>query len=54
MKSLKYFPEVVALGNAFINRKKERSDLISRVKSNKHSVLIAPRRYDKTSLVIKM
>ncbi|MHB1948216.1 MAG: AAA family ATPase [Gammaproteobacteria bacterium] len=54
MNILKYFPEGVALGEAFINREKERNYLISRIKANKHSVLIAPRRYGKTSLVMKV
>ena len=54
MNILKYFPEGVALGDAFINREKERSYLINRVKSSTHSVLIAPRRYGKTSLVMKV
>ena len=54
MNLVKYFPEGVALGEAFINRDKERSYLIKRIQSNKHSVLMAPRRYGKTSLVIKV
>lgn len=54
MKILKYFPEGVALGPAFINREDERKLLCSRIKSNKHCVLMAPRRYGKTSLVIKV
>ncbi len=54
MNILKYFPEGVALGDAFINREKERSYLINRIKSNKHSIVIAPRRYGKTSLVMKV
>ena len=54
MNILKHFPEGVALGDAFLNREKERSYLINRVKSNKHSVLMAPRRYGKTSLVMKV
>jgi len=54
MNSLKYFPEGVALGNAFINRENERKLLCNRVKSNKHTVLMAPRRYGKTSLVMKV
>jgi hypothetical protein len=49
-----YFPEGLALGDAFINREKERAYLINRVKLNKHTVLIAPRRYGKTSLVTKV
>lgn len=54
MNTLKYFPEGIALGDAFINREKERRYLIGRIKSNKHSVLIAPRRYGKTSLVMQV
>lgn len=50
----KYFPEGIAFGDAFINREDERKLLISRIKSNKHTVLMAPRRYGKTSLVIKV
>ncbi len=51
---LDYFPEGVAQGEAFINREDERDYLIKRIKSNKHCVLIAPRRYGKTSLVMKV
>jgi hypothetical protein len=54
MNNLKYFPEGVALGEAFINREEERKRLSNRIKSNKHSVLMAPRRYGKTSLVMKV
>jgi AAA+ ATPase superfamily predicted ATPase len=54
MESIKYFPEGVALGDAFINRETERLFLINRIKANKHSVLMAPRRYGKTSLVMKV
>lgn len=54
METTKYFPEGVALGDAFINRETERNLLINRIKSNKHSVLMAPRRYGKTSLVMKV
>ncbi|MDX1902190.1 MAG: ATP-binding protein [Gammaproteobacteria bacterium] len=51
---IKYFPEGVALGSAFVNREDERNLLINNIKHNKHSVLIAPRRYGKTSLVLKV
>lgn len=51
---IKYFPEGVALGDAFINREHERKNLIARVKANQHTVLMAPRRYGKTSLVMKV
>lgn len=54
MSGLKYFPEGIALGDSFINRHNERKLLSNRIKSNKHSVLMAPRRYGKTSLVIKV
>lgn len=54
MNVLRYFPEGVALGGAFINRENERIYLINRIKSNKHSVLMGPRRYGKTSLVMKV
>lgn len=50
----KYFPEGVALGPAFINRIEERKFLINRINANKHTVLIAPRRYGKTSLVMQV
>ncbi len=42
------------MGDSFINRIEERKNLISRVRSNKHTVLIGPRRYGKTSLVMKV
>ena len=50
----KYFPEGLALGEAFINRSEERNLLINRIKSVKHTVLMAPRRYGETSLVTKV
>lgn len=54
MEAIKYFPEGIATGEAFINRIKERQYLSSRIKSARHTVLIAPRRYGKTSLVTKV
>jgi len=51
---MKYFPEGIARGNAFINREEERNVLINRIKANQHTVLIAPRRYGKTSLVTRV
>ncbi len=50
----KFFPEGIALGEAFLNRQEECKYLISRIKANKHSVLMAPRRYGKTSLVLRV
>lgn len=54
MAIFNYFPEGVALGAAFINRENERKLLSNKIKANKHCVLIAPRRYGKTSLVMKV
>lgn len=51
---LQLFPEGIALGEAFINRETERNYLINRIKNKKHTVLLAPRRYGKTSLVMKV
>lgn len=48
------FPEGLATGRAFLNREVERRLLLSRIKANRHTVLIAPRRYGKTSLVHKV
>ncbi|OGT50114.1 MAG: hypothetical protein A3E82_02245 [Gammaproteobacteria bacterium RIFCSPHIGHO2_12_FULL_38_11] len=52
--NLEMFPEGIAMGDAFINRVAERNILIKRIKSNKHTVLMAPRRYGKTSLVMQV
>jgi uncharacterized protein len=52
--TLALFPEGVALGDAFLNRESERKYLIQRIKNRKHTVLLAPRRYGKTSLVMKV
>lgn len=54
MDAIKTFPEGVALGDAFVNREEERKTLLNRIKSNRHTVLMAPRRYGKTSLVLKV
>jgi AAA+ ATPase superfamily predicted ATPase len=45
------FPAKLAEGEQFCNRHKERKLLISNVKKARHSVLISPRRYGKSSLV---
>lgn len=52
--AIKEFPEGVALGSSFVNREQERQHLRQRIKSVQHTVLIAPRRYGKTSLVLKV
>lgn len=48
------FPTGLALGETFINRTKERKYLSQRVSNTQHTVLMAPRRYGKTSLVVKV
>jgi len=45
-----YFPQWIAVGEAFIGRKKERDSLTHHVMSGHHTLLVAPRRYGKTSL----
>lgn len=52
MKAVKdLFPKGIAAGDAFCNRVKERGILSDNIKSIRHTVLLAPRRYGKTSLV---
>jgi AAA+ ATPase superfamily predicted ATPase len=50
----KYFPQGVAMGDAFCNRIEERSALKKAILSNEHTVLVAPRRYGKTSLITQV
>ena len=45
------FPINIALGKAFCNRSKERTQLKQLINQGRHTVLIAPRRYGKTSLI---
>ena len=52
MKDL--FPQGVAYGDSFYDRDKERLDLKKAVDNGLHTVLIAPRRYGKTSLMRKV
>lgn len=47
-----YFPLGIAKGEAFCNRVEEREKLISNTKKNKHTIVISPRRYGKSSLVL--
>ena len=50
----KEFPEGIATGTAFVNREEERALLRKRISAIQHTVMIAPRRYGKTSLVLKV
>lgn len=53
MKPRKYFPLGKAYGDAFCNRVKETDWLIGNLTNAKHTLLIAPRRYGKSSLAEK-
>ncbi len=48
-----YFPLGVASGEGFCNRVNERHWLLTNFKENAHSLIMSPRRYGKTSLVLK-
>jgi uncharacterized protein len=48
------FPQGLAVGEAFCNRYKERTQLKENIENNRHTVLVAPRRYGKTSLVTQV
>jgi AAA+ ATPase superfamily predicted ATPase len=52
MRTRDYFPLGIATGNAFCNRKDETNLLIDNIRNGKHTLLIAPRRYGKSSLAI--
>jgi len=53
MYTREYFPLGKAYGEAFCNRVAETQWLLSNLQSNKHSLLLAPRRYGKSSLAEK-
>jgi len=48
-----YFPLGIAKGNAFCNRVAEKNLLIHNIESGKHTIVISPRRYGKSSLVLR-
>lgn len=45
------FPARIAKAQSFCNRVNERAELKQRILQNEHTVLVAPRRYGKTSLI---
>lgn len=53
-KVTQHFPSGIAMGKAFINREKEREALKKNILANRHIILMAPRRYGKTSLISKV
>lgn len=54
MANTKLFPSGIAVGSAFCNREKERAYLKQCLENNEHVVLVAPRRYGKTSLIAQV
>lgn len=52
MRARDYFPLGVASGSAFCNRKEEMNILLENIKHGKHTLLIATRRYGKSSLAL--
>ena len=50
---MKYFSTKVATDKVFCNREKERKELLRCINDNEHCVIVAPRRYGKTSLVMQ-
>ncbi len=52
--SFNLFPLGIAEGDAFCNRTKERKELAGNINSVNHTVLSAPRRYGKSSLIKKV
>ncbi len=50
-QNINMFPQGLALGEAFYNREQERKKLASCFLNNEHMVVVAPRRYGKSSLI---
>lgn len=46
-----YFPTGIASGSAFLGRREESLQLTNNITSGRHTLLLSPRRYGKTSLV---
>ena len=47
----RYFPQGIVTDSAFCNRDTERAALKASIEAHEHVVLVAPRRYGKTSLI---
>lgn len=50
----RYFPQGIAMDHVFCNRDKERAELKNSIEMHEHVVLVAPRRYGKTSLMMQV
>lgn len=51
---MKIFPSGIAKGETFCNRTEERKQLKQSIENNQHTVLMAPRRYGKSSLITQV
>lgn len=54
MTTNRYFPQGIALDQTFCNRQQERTQLKTHIDAHEHVVLVAPRRYGKTSLIAQV
>ena len=54
MRPRDFFPLGKAYGEAFCNREKEAEKLLGNIQNGKHTFLVAPRRYGKSSLCEKV
>ena len=50
----RYFPQGIATDYTFCNREDERAEIKASIESHEHIVLIAPRRYGKSSLITQV
>lgn len=50
---MKYFSTKIATDQVFCNRTAERAEVIRCIQTNEHCVVVAPRRYGKTSLIMQ-
>lgn len=51
---LRYFPQGLASDQSFCNRENEKKSLKTHMEAHEHIVLVAPRRYGKTSLITQL
>lgn len=50
----RYFPQGIAIDSSFCNREKEKIGIKNSIEAHEHIVLVAPRRYGKTSLIMQV
>ncbi|CAN5252787.1 ATP-binding protein [soil metagenome] len=54
MEENNYFPLGTAIDKAFCNRQEERLRLLANINAGRHTLIISPRRYGKTSLALQV